>query len=114
MCCQIAVISFVFISVITYLSCQIEYLQSRAMDANQKKMTRERNVLWAVEGNVFGLSFYSSFLWKAELLKLRHPQIDQTVKLNHCEFKAQCFKHYTEGSSRQREAVNIETDPQCK
>lgn len=30
------------------------------MEANQKEMTRERNVLWAVEGNVFGLGFYSS------------------------------------------------------
>lgn len=58
----------------------------------------------AVEGNGFGLRFYYYYyyyLWKAKLIKLRHPQIDQFMKLNYCEFKAPRFKHYTEGSSSQ-------------
>lgn len=67
----------------------------------KKKKSGERNVLWVVEGNGFGLRFYYIFLWKAKLIKLRHPQIDQTMKLKYCEFKAH-FKHYTEGSSSQK------------
>lgn len=64
------------------------------MGANQKKMTRERNALWVVEGNGFELRFYYVFPRKARTIKLRHPQISQTTKLNYCESQAPYFKHY--------------------